>query len=153
MIGIIVDDDLVGIPEPPIAIGYFPGKDAEVVTTKPKPRRASASQAPYVFGSESSREMTMLPRLVESKARVLTTGRVTDPGFPIVDMRGVRVSGGMIEMLRGRLILGRVSHRRRSSGGRPAWTVGVLFRRVFLRVAPLLSRRFDAHRECEGGNC
>jgi len=152
VVGIIVDDDLVCIPEPAVTIGYFPGEDAEVKTTKPEPRWASAGQAPDMSGPESGREVTVFPRAVEPKARIFWACSVADPDFALVHVRGVGMSRNLVEMLRWRLIVRRVSYRRGSFGRRPAWMIRVLVRSALFRSALLLSRGSRAHGERQEGD-
>ncbi len=145
MIGIVVDHDLIGIPEPAIAIGHLSGKHAEVVSTKPEPRWTASRQTPYVFRTEAEREAPVLPGAVEPETRVVATRGMSDPGFAVVDVGSIGVPGSVIEVFRWRLILWRVPHRRGSLGRRTTWgelmfVGGMLLGRTPFGFAPFLSR-------------
>jgi hypothetical protein len=65
MIGVFVDDDLVGIPEPAVTEGVVVRGDAEIEAAEPEARRAASAKAPPMAGAETAVEMAVFPGVVE----------------------------------------------------------------------------------------
>ena len=108
-----------------------------------------------MFGTESEREVTMFPGTIEPETRISAACRVANPGLSVIDMGSIGMSGSVIEMLRRCWILGGLSYRRGSFGGRPAGRElvlagRVLIGRVLFRLAPLLCGRGRAQGESQG---
>lgn len=87
VVGILVDDDVVGIPKPVIAIGDVKGSDAEVEAAEPEAARTAAGEAPDVFGAEAGGEVAVRPRMIEMEAGVRGTLFMADPVPLCVDVR------------------------------------------------------------------
>jgi hypothetical protein len=86
VIGIEVEDDVVGIPQPVAAISHIGGRDAEEEAAEPETRRAAADQPPNVPGADGIREASVLPGMVEVVVCVAGTG-MADPAAGIgIDM-------------------------------------------------------------------
>lgn len=91
MIRVVVDHDVIRIPEPAIDIAVVVRCDAEVEAAEPESRGAATSQVPVVRGTESADEMTVFPGMVEVIVCVIAASVVADP-MVIVDMRSVGVA-------------------------------------------------------------
>src|ERR1700722_8747383 len=87
MVGIVIDDDLVAVPEPIIAVGKVKGANAEVEAAKPEPVGASSGDAPDVAAAEAAGEPTMFPGMIEVEAGIVSSGVVSDPRSVVVDVR------------------------------------------------------------------
>lgn len=92
VIGIGVDDDVVGIPQPAVAEVDIVWRDAEVVAIEPEPSRTAALEMPDVAATDFTRETAMLPRMIEMIVRIVAARVVADPviGFHI-DVGSIRV--------------------------------------------------------------
>ena len=91
MVRIVVNDDIVGIPEPAAAVGYVVGSDAPVPSVEPEAAWAATGKMPDVMRTETACPMTMLPRVVEMIVGVVRSGIVADPDLS-VDMRDTGVA-------------------------------------------------------------
>ena len=65
VVGIGIEDDVVGIPEPAVAIAEVGGSDAEVVSAKPEAGRTAAADPPDLACADAAGETAMLPGVVE----------------------------------------------------------------------------------------
>jgi len=86
VVWIVVDDDLVAVPQPAVAesdvrCGYVPGPAVE-----PEPRRPASTNAPNMAGAKAACEPPMLERVVHMIAGVITAGIVTHPGLAVIDV-------------------------------------------------------------------
>jgi hypothetical protein len=97
MVRIVVNDDLVGIPYPSVAIAYIKRRYAPKPSVKPEPPWTASAQMPNVAATNSAIEATVLPGMVEMIIGVRTTGVMTHPLAAIVNVRrfGVTLSVGM----------------------------------------------------------
>jgi hypothetical protein len=106
VIRILVNHDLVGIPQPVTAIAQVERRDAEVEASEPESRRASSCQVPDVMRTESAGEMAVLPGMIEVVMRIVAAGIVADS-------RAVRMNVGSIRMAlfirKGMIFLDRVA--------------------------------------------
>jgi hypothetical protein len=91
VIGILIDDDLVGVPEPAIAKGDVVWGDAKEEAAKPKTRRAASCKVPDMVGAESPSEVSVLPRMIKMVVSIVPAGVMPHPLITI-DVRGVRVA-------------------------------------------------------------
>ncbi len=93
MIRIGVKHDVVAVPQPIVAKGNIVRRDAEEVPIKPEAPRPSASQAIDVAGAKSSREMSVLPGMIQVVVSVISARVMTNPGIgPGVHVRRVWMS-------------------------------------------------------------
>jgi hypothetical protein len=79
VIGIFIDHDLIGIPQPVAAKTDVIRRNAEVESAKPKSPRPAARQVPHVASAETAREVPVLPRMVKMVVRIVAAGIVPDP--------------------------------------------------------------------------
>lgn len=96
MIGVVVDDDGVGVPEPVAAISKFKRRDSEVITVEPEARGPSTLEMKFVPRAEAACEMAVFERMVDVEARVI--GRIVMPHPLIVvrvDVGSTGVAGGV----------------------------------------------------------
>jgi hypothetical protein len=101
MVGILVNHDVVGVPEPAPRVANIIGSDREEETVKAESRRPTALKAVYVTGSKDTREVTVSPRTSELIVNVFTS-LVTDPPVrPSVNVGAGGMTSGLREMLLG----------------------------------------------------
>jgi hypothetical protein len=119
VVRVLVDDDLVGIPEPTIAIAHIKGCNAEKKSTEPKAFWTAASEMPYMPSPGTAGEMTMLPRVIEMVVGVPAPAVVPNPLAVVVNMRSLRVA---LNVLLGMGVSSRV-RRRAVDGTKPPPTL------------------------------
>jgi hypothetical protein len=93
VVGIFVDDDLVGAPVPVIAEAVVGGEDAESEATEPEAFAIAAFDAPDVAGAEAAGEVAVRPSMIDMVAGIIFAGVVADPFAVGVDVRGVGMAG------------------------------------------------------------
>ena len=71
MIRIVVDDDVIGVPEPAVAITYVIGCDTPGPTIEPEATGASAADVPYVMWSEAAGKVPMLPGMINMVVSII----------------------------------------------------------------------------------
>lgn len=98
MVGIIVQNDIIRIPEPVIAVTDVVRSDGEVEAAEPEPARSTASQSPHVPRPEAAGEMPVLPWVIEMIVRVAGTSIMAHPFFTVVHMRSVRMPRLVVEV-------------------------------------------------------
>ena len=79
VIGILVDDDFVRIPEPSATEAKVVGSYGEVETAEPEAAGATAYEAPHVAAAETAGEAAMLPRMIQMVMRVVAAGIMAHP--------------------------------------------------------------------------
>src|SRR5260370_25581573 len=92
MVRVLVEDDVVTVPEPAVGVGVFERCDAEEEAVEAEAVAASAFQAKDVAGAKDPREAPPRPRTIAGKTRVPPSAAVSRPTlFPGVHARGVGV--------------------------------------------------------------
>jgi len=86
VIGILINHDVVRVPEPPLAKGYVKGSNAPVPSVEPEAARPSAGKVPDVMRTKATTPMAMLPWAVEMIVRIVAASIVADPDLS-VDVR------------------------------------------------------------------
>src|SRR5579859_3064576 len=97
MVRVIVDHDVVAIPEPVIGVVVIGGRNAEVEPAKPEAIPAAALDAELVTPADAARKAAMLPRMIEMKAGIITARFVPDPLIVRVNVGSVRMPRFVIE--------------------------------------------------------
>jgi hypothetical protein len=87
MIGIVIEHDVIAVPEPVAAVTHIVRRYREVKTAEPEARRSATYESPYVLSTDRLGKMTMFPGMVEVIVRIATAGVVSDP----LVSRGVHV--------------------------------------------------------------
>lgn len=92
IVWVLVQHDVIAVPEPVITKGNISRCNAEVVAAEPEPIGAATTKPPYMMRTEFTREMTVLPRMIEVIVRIAAV--VPDPLIiPRINMRRVGMSG------------------------------------------------------------
>src|ERR1035438_10315653 len=92
MVRVIVNHDVVGVPQPAVAEGNIVRGYHPVPVVEPETPRAAAGQVPFVDAPKAAGEMSMLPRFVHVVACIVRAGVVTYPGLSI-HVRNVGMAG------------------------------------------------------------
>ena len=79
VIGVIVDDNFVGIPEPSATEANVVGSYGEVEAAEPETAGATACEAPHMTAAETAGEAAMLPRMIQMVMRVVAAGIMARP--------------------------------------------------------------------------
>ena len=103
VIWIVINHDLVRIPEPVIAKAVIVWGNAKVEAAKPEALPVPSCKPKDMAGTETAREVPVGPRLIDMVVRIITAGVMPDPLFASIDVRGVRVPGlfAIIAVFRG----------------------------------------------------
>jgi len=103
VVGIVVDDDVVAIPEPVVAETKVIGRNAEIKTAEPEATGATTAEVPDVAAADAAGEASVLPGMVEVVVNVVAASVMADPFAVGVDVRSVWVTGLVVEvtLLRG----------------------------------------------------
>lgn len=92
VVGIFVDDDLVGAPIPIAAEAVVGGGDAEGEAAEPEAVAVAAFDAPLMAGAEAASEAAMLKRMIEVIVGVIAAGVMADPRIVGVNVGGFGVA-------------------------------------------------------------
>jgi len=92
VVGIFVDDDLIGAPGPVVAEAVVIGEDAEVEAAEPEAIAAAAFDAEDVAAAEAAVEASMLPGMIDVVVGVIAAGIVADPFVVGVHVGSVRMA-------------------------------------------------------------
>ena len=79
VVGILVEHDLVRIPEPRIGEAIVVGSEAKVVAGKPEPLRAPSQEPEDMTTPEAARKASMLPEVIEMVVSIVTACSMSDP--------------------------------------------------------------------------
>ena len=91
MIRIVIDHDIVRVPQPSIHKAVVIRRNTEEEPAEPEPRRPSTPQPPHMRRPKTSRKVPMLPRMVQMIVRIIPPRVMPDPMIAI-DMRSIRMS-------------------------------------------------------------
>jgi hypothetical protein len=97
MIRIIVNHDLIGIPQPAIHVSDIVRRDAEREPAEPKTTGSASTQMPNVSFADTAREMSMLPGMIQVVMCIVSASIMTHPLTIGVNMRRFRMSGFIVE--------------------------------------------------------
>ncbi len=92
MVRIVVDHDLVAIPEPAVAEVIFERGDLKVEAVEPEALHAPSPEPEDMAAPDAAREASMLPGMIEVIVRIGGAGIMSDPGVVVcMDVRGIRM--------------------------------------------------------------
>jgi hypothetical protein len=91
-----IEDDVVGVPVPAVAVGDVSCSDAEEESAEAEAGGTSAAETPDLASADCSWEVSVLPGMVEVVAGVIG-GNVADPAI----VAGIDVGGGGVTRLVG----------------------------------------------------
>ncbi len=119
VVGVIVDHDVIAVPEPVIAVGKVKGADAEIEATEPESIGAASTESPRVAAANAASEVAVFPGMVQMEAGVVVSVVMSNPLSVVVDVGSV----GMAFMVaigssRRRGLVGRAVRRGDRGGGR-----------------------------------
>src|SRR5262249_3307774 len=97
MIGILVDYDWIGIPQPALNIRILERGHAEIEGADRKALGPAAMEMEYVRGSEASGEAAMRVGMVKMESGIVASRVMTGPMPVIVDVRSIRMARRMPE--------------------------------------------------------
>jgi hypothetical protein len=92
VIRVLIDHDLIGIPEPVIAEAEIVRGDAKIKAAEPETARASSANPPDVAATEPSGKPPVLPRMIQMIVDIIAPSIMADPSIVLNINVG---SGGM----------------------------------------------------------
>jgi hypothetical protein len=100
VIGILIDHDLIVVPQPVAAEADVDRGHAEVEATKPKSTGPAAGQSPDVAFAEAAGEAPVLEGMIQMESRIILTAIVSNPFVAgRVDVRRFGMAGLVGEIL------------------------------------------------------
>jgi hypothetical protein len=91
VVRVIIDDDIVAVPKPVVAILEVKRSDTEVEAAKPETAGIATLDAPSVSPAHAAVEVTVLPGVVDVEAGVVATIVVPYPFAVVVHVRSFGV--------------------------------------------------------------
>ena len=93
VVGVIVDGDLITVPEPVAAEAEVVRRHAKIEPVEPETISPAAFKPELVSSFEPTREATVFPGVIEVVMRIVATRIMSDPSVVMVHVRNVRVAG------------------------------------------------------------
>ena len=93
MIGVVVDDDVIGVPQPAVDIVYVPGRDRPVPVVEIEAAWIASAEPPNVVRPEATRPAAVLPWMVHVIVGVVAAGVMPNPYFAFINMRRIGMVG------------------------------------------------------------
>ena len=105
MVGIVIDDEVIAVPEPVAAEADVVGSNGEIKAAEPEAAGAASGEVPDVATADATGEVSVRPRVIEVVVSVATAGVVADPFVVGMDVRGVGVTSAIVKVtvFRGRM--------------------------------------------------
>jgi len=97
MVWVIIDHDLVTLPNPVAAKADIGWGDAEIEAAKPKAARTAALNPKDVARAKTATEMPMLPRVVHTEVGIIAARFMSYPFAVGVNVRNIRMSRLVVE--------------------------------------------------------
>lgn len=92
VIWILIDHDIVTIPEPVIAEVVVVRGNAEVETTKPETFPVSSTEPENMAATESATKVSVFPRMIDVVMGISVARLVSDPLVVRVNVRSLRMA-------------------------------------------------------------
>jgi hypothetical protein len=94
VVRVLIDHDLIGIPEPVIAVSEIVLGDAKIKAAEPETARASSDNPPDVAATEASGKPSVLPGMIQMIVDIVTPSIVADPSIVLdINVRSRRMTG------------------------------------------------------------
>lgn len=92
VIGIFVNHDWVGVPEPVIAVANVVGGNAKIEAVEPEAIRAASGQPPNMVAAKAASEVSVLPGMIEMIVNIVRAGVMPNPLVVGMDVGSLRMS-------------------------------------------------------------
>ena len=99
IIGIFVDDDRIGSPQPAGYVRIVERSDAPIVIVEPEPLAVATLEVKYVARSKATGKVAVFKRMVQVKACVVSRDVVADPFTVGVDVRRIGMAWHIPEIV------------------------------------------------------
>jgi hypothetical protein len=93
MVGIVIEHNLIAVPQPIVGVGVIGLREAEKESAEPKTRRSAAAQAIDVAPADTAGESPMLEGPVEMVRRIVASGIMPYPLVVGMDVWSFRMAG------------------------------------------------------------
>lgn len=97
VIGIVVDHNRIGVPEPIVTEGNVVWGHTEEESVEPETSRAAPGEPEDVTASDASGETTMLERMIDRIVAVAASRVMSNPVTVAIDVRRIGMSGTIAE--------------------------------------------------------
>jgi hypothetical protein len=97
MIRVLVNHDRIGIPKPIGDIRIIEWSDGKVEAVEPEAVTVTTLEMEDMAGPEATPEVTVLEGALQMKSAVSRSPIVSDPAAIVLDVRSIRVAGGVPE--------------------------------------------------------
>ena len=98
MIGIVVNDEIVRIPEPSVTETNVVRSDGKEEAPEPEAAGATSTKAPHVAAAETARESAMFPRMLQMVMSVIAARIMAHPFSIRMYVRSFGMSALVAEM-------------------------------------------------------
>ena len=102
VVGILIDDDVIAIPEPVATVANVIRSHAEIEAAEPEAVGAASSQMPDVAAAEAARKASVLPGMIKVIVSIVGASAMANPFAIGMDVRRIRMSGLVVEVRRRR---------------------------------------------------
>ena len=92
VVGIVINDNLVGIPEPTVAIADVKRSHAPKPSVETETSGTATAETPNVAAANAAIEVAVLPGMVEMIVGIFATRVVTHPLAVVVNVRSFRMA-------------------------------------------------------------
>ena len=92
VIGIVIDDDVIGIPQPAVYKAEVIGSNAKEESIEAEALRTSSPKPIDVIATDLAAEVSVCPGMIEMIAGIVRAGVVPDPLIVCVDVRRFRMA-------------------------------------------------------------
>ena len=93
VVGIFVNNDRIGIPEPVSAVGNIVGSNRKVIAPKPETAGSSALEPPYMPRTKAAGKSAMFPGPIEVVVSIAAARVMPNPFVAVgVNVRGLRMA-------------------------------------------------------------
>ena len=98
MVRIVIDNDIVAVPQPVIAEADVIRGNAEIEAAEPESVRTAAPEMPNVTATEAAGKAAVLPGMIEVVVRIIGAGVVANPLAVSVDVRCIGMAGLVVKV-------------------------------------------------------
>jgi hypothetical protein len=79
VVRIVIDNDIVAVPQPVVAEADVIRGNAEIEAAEPESVRTAATEMPNVTATEAAGKASVLPGMIEVVVRIIGAGVVANP--------------------------------------------------------------------------
>lgn len=92
VIGIVIDDDVIGIPQPAVTETNVVWCNREIKTAEPEATGTTACKVPDMAASDTAGEVAMFPGMIQMVMGIVAAGIMANPLSIGMDVGSIRMS-------------------------------------------------------------